>query len=86
VGDAAPAGRRPGLSFQHEPHFRRPVWPGRPDEQQMTAHLDIAVADLSAASRHAESCGAVAAEFQPQEHVRVYLDPHGHPFCLSMDE
>jgi Glyoxalase-like domain len=22
------------------------------------------------------------AEFQPQEDVRVYLDPAGHPFCL----
>jgi hypothetical protein len=22
------------------------------------------------------------AEFQPQDDVRVYLDPAGHPFCL----
>ena len=26
--------------------------------------------------------GAVLAEVQPQEGVRVYLDPVGHPFCL----
>jgi hypothetical protein len=28
------------------------------------------------------ACGATLAEFQPQAHVRVYLDPEGHPFCL----
>jgi hypothetical protein len=26
--------------------------------------------------------GAVLAEYQPQDDVRVYLDPAGHPFCL----
>ena len=26
--------------------------------------------------------GAVLAEFQPQEDVRVFYDPDGHPFCL----
>jgi hypothetical protein len=26
--------------------------------------------------------GAVVAEYQPQRHVRVLLDPAGHPFCL----
>ena len=26
--------------------------------------------------------GAVLADCQPQEHVRVYLDPAGHPYCL----
>ena len=25
------------------------------------------------------------ADFQPQEDVRVYLDPAGHPFCLWID-
>ena len=29
--------------------------------------------------------GAVLPDFQPQEHVRVLLDPAGHPFCLWMD-
>jgi catechol 2,3-dioxygenase-like lactoylglutathione lyase family enzyme len=71
-----------GLSFQLEPHHVRPVWPATPGEPQMTAHLDIAVDDLAAASRHAEEAGAVLADFQPQDDVRVYLDPDGHPFCL----
>jgi hypothetical protein len=26
--------------------------------------------------------GARVAEFQPQDEVRVLLDPAGHPFCL----
>jgi hypothetical protein len=29
---------------------------------------------------------APAAGFQPQEHVRVYLDPDSHPFCLWVAE
>ncbi|HSZ43609.1 MAG TPA: hypothetical protein VK817_26890 [Trebonia sp.] len=30
--------------------------------------------------------GAVVAGFQPQEDVRVLLDPAGHPFCLYLDK
>ena len=30
----------------------------------------------------AVAAGATLAEFQPQDHVRVCLDPAGHPFCL----
>jgi catechol-2,3-dioxygenase len=74
-----------GLSFQTEKHYARPVWPSRPDEQQMSLHLDIRVQDLAEAGAHAERAGASLAEFQPQEHVRVYLDPAGHPFCLYVD-
>jgi hypothetical protein len=29
--------------------------------------------------------GAEQASYQPQEHVRVMLDPAGHPFCLYVD-
>ena len=75
-----------GLSFQHEPHHARPVWPAVPGEPQMTAHLDIAVDDLPAACAHAEALGAVLADFQPQDAVRVLLDPDGHPFCLYLPE
>jgi catechol 2,3-dioxygenase-like lactoylglutathione lyase family enzyme len=71
-----------GLSFQSEPEYAPPVWPTRPGEQQMMAHLDIRVDDLDAAAAHALAAGAVLAAYQPQEHVRVFLDPAGHPFCL----
>ncbi len=71
-----------GLSFQTEEAYVRPSWPSTRDDQQMMSHLDIEVDDVEAAGSHAEAVGATLAEFQPQEHVRVYLDPAGHPFCL----
>jgi catechol-2,3-dioxygenase len=71
-----------GLSFQTEEHYVRPVWPAGPGDPQMSMHLDIEVEDLDAASAHAVSVGATVAEFQPQDDVRVHLDPAGHPFCL----
>jgi catechol 2,3-dioxygenase-like lactoylglutathione lyase family enzyme len=77
-----PPGGGTGLSFQHEPDYVRPVWPTAPGEQQMMTHLDIAVPDLAAGVAWALDAGATLAAFQPQEHVRVLLDPAGHPFCL----
>ncbi len=71
-----------GLSFQTEPHFVRPQWPSTPDRQQMMIHLDIEVDDLPWAVAHARALGATLADLQPQEDVRVLLDPVGHPFCL----
>ncbi len=76
----------PGLSFQTEPTYQRPVWPAGPADQQMMVHLDIAVDDLDATSAHAVSVGAVVAEHQPQDDVRVHLDPAGHPFCFFLTE
>ncbi len=72
-----------GLAFQTEVHHVPPVWPptSRAD-QQMQLHLEIEVDDLAAASAHAEACGAPASAFQPQDDVRVHIDPAGHPFCL----
>lgn len=74
-----------GLSFQYEEFHARPVWPGRAGEQQMMAHLEIRVDDLAAGLRHALDCGAKLADFQPQQDVRVCLDPEGHPFCLWIE-
>ena len=71
-----------GLSFQTEDAYARPAWPAGPGDQQMMVHLDIKVDDLAAAGEHALAAGAALAGFQPQEDVRVYLDPAGHPFCL----
>ncbi len=84
MGQAAVPGRGAGLSFQSEPAYVRPVWPAGPEHQQMQVHLDIAVEDLVSAGEHAVAAGAVLAEFQPQDDVRVYLDPAGHPFCLYL--
>ncbi|HEX7743753.1 MAG TPA: VOC family protein [Micromonosporaceae bacterium] len=78
---AAPDGGT-GLSVQYEPAYVRPTWPGRPGSQLMMLHLDIEVDDLEVAGAHAIEAGAVLADYQPQDDVRVYLDPAGHPFCL----
>jgi catechol 2,3-dioxygenase-like lactoylglutathione lyase family enzyme len=81
-----PSGGGTGLSFQREPDYVAPVWPPQPGQQQMMSHLDIAVDDLEAGVSWALDAGATLAEFQPQEHVRVMLDPAGHPFCLFPSE
>jgi hypothetical protein len=73
------------ISFQTEPNYVRPVWPSRPGEPLMMLHLDLEVDDLDAAVSYALECGAELPDFQPQEKVRVMLDPAGHPFCLYID-
>jgi len=51
----------------------------------MSMHLDLEVDDLDAAVEHALSVGAALADVQPQQSVRVMLDPAGRPFCLYLD-
>jgi len=70
------------MSFQYEPDYVPPVWPPNPGTQGMMIHLDIAVDDLDAAVAWALDAGATLAEHQPQDQVRVLIDPAGHPFCL----
>ena len=74
-----------GLSFQAEAEYREPVWPEQPGGQDKMLHLDIHVDDLDTAVAHALAAGARPADYQPQEGVRVLLDPAGHPFCLFLD-
>jgi hypothetical protein len=50
----------------------------------MQLHLDLQVTDLTASVEDAVALGATLAEFQPQDDVRVLLDPAGHPFCLYL--
>ena len=71
-----------GLSFQREDGHVPPSWPAAPGDQQMQAHLDIVVDDLEAGVARAQALGASIAPLQPQDDVRVLLDPAGHPFCL----
>lgn len=70
------------LAIQREDQYVRPVWPAEPGKQQMSMHLDFEVSDLEAAVAHALELGAELSDFQPQDNVRVMLDPAGHPFCL----
>ncbi|NEA41293.1 VOC family protein [Streptomyces sp. SID11385] len=79
-----PDGGGTGISFQAEPSYTPPVWPAEPGAQQMQTHLDFQVDDLAAAEAHALSCGARLAAYQPQDDVRVLIDPVGHPFCVFL--
>ena len=71
-----------GLSFHHEAHYVAPAWPSEPGGQLAMSHLDIAVENLEAGVAWAVEVGATLSRSQPQAHVRVMLDPDGHPFCL----
>jgi catechol 2,3-dioxygenase-like lactoylglutathione lyase family enzyme len=73
------------LSFQTSVDYVRPVWPPAEGRQQMMAHLDLQVEDLDVAVESALETGATLADFQPQDGVRVLLDPAGHPFCLYVE-
>lgn len=78
-----PDGSHTGLAFQLEESHNPPSWPAGPGDQQMQSHLDIGVlGSLRAGVQRAEALGAVQADQQPQDDVRVMLDPAGHPFCL----
>ena len=84
-GDWVDIGDGPArLSFQHAPGHQPPRWPDPAFPQQV--HLDIHVDDLDEAGEHATAVGARLASHQPQDDVRVYLDPVGHPFCLFLHE
>jgi hypothetical protein len=48
----------------------------------MQAHLDIGVDLLAAGVARAIDLGATLAANQPQDDVRVLIDPAGHPFCI----
>jgi hypothetical protein len=71
-----------GLAFQLETDHVPPTWPAGSGDQQMQEHLDVRVDDLAAGVDRAVALGARLAEDQPQDDVRVLLDPAGHPFCL----
>lgn len=78
----SPAG--PGLSFQLDDSYVRPSWPAGDGDARMQVHLDIRVTELEPAGAWAQECGATLCEFQPQDDVRVFQDPSGHPFCLFL--
>ena len=73
------------LAFNTSEGYVPPVWPSEAGLQQMMLHIDIAVDDVAAAVADAVELGATVADYQPQDDVRVLLDPAGHPFCLYLD-
>lgn len=81
---ASPQG--PFFVFQQAEGYVAPTWPPVEGTQRPMMHLDFQVGDLTSAVEDALALGATVAEHQPQENVRVLLDPAGHPFCLCLDE
>jgi catechol 2,3-dioxygenase-like lactoylglutathione lyase family enzyme len=75
-----------GISFQEEAWYEPPAWPEEAGKLTKMAHLDLEVDDLEAAVAYAVEVGAEQAKYQPQQNVRVMLDPAGHPFCLYLDD
>ena len=70
------------LAFQRVEDYEPPVWPGSDVPQQL--HLDFDVPDLDAGEQQVLALGATAADYQPGETFRVFLDPPGHAFCLVL--
>ena len=48
-------------------------------------HFDFQVGDLDTAVAEAVELGATIAQFQPNDNLRVLIDPAGHPFCLCLE-
>ena len=81
--DATASGR---IAFQQVAALPQATWPEGPFPQQL--HLDLTVpttADLDAQHERALALGARLLEDRaddPEEPLRVYADPAGHPFCI----
>jgi catechol 2,3-dioxygenase-like lactoylglutathione lyase family enzyme len=78
------SGRR--IAFQLVDHLPSATWPDTDVPQQL--HLDLTVSDVNElADQHARALAHGARLIQdrsddPEEPLRVYADPAGHPFCL----
>jgi catechol 2,3-dioxygenase-like lactoylglutathione lyase family enzyme len=96
AGEADPRGRdwlvlrdaagATGLAFQQVADMAEATWPLGPVPQQL--HLDLTVptpAELDAQHERALALGArllYDRSGDPEEPLRVYADPAGHPFCI----
>jgi catechol 2,3-dioxygenase-like lactoylglutathione lyase family enzyme len=69
------------VMFQQVSEYNPPQWPDPANPQQ--AHLDILVDDLDAGGARALELGASRLD-GGGERFRVFADPAGHPFCLSL--
>ena len=100
VGEPDPAGqdwlvlRDPNgansVAFQQVAAMPEATWPEGPIPQQL--HLDLTVrraADLDVQHERALALGARMLHDRsddPEEPLRVYADPAGHPFCIFVVE
>ena len=77
------------LVMQYVSELAEVTWPEGPQPQQM--HLDLTVTtagNLDAQHQRALALGARLLQDRssdPEEPLRVYADPAGHPFCIFLD-
>ena len=75
-----------GLAFQQVDRLPRPTWPEGRVPQQL--HLDTTVTSRESLDTQHERALALGATLlldrtdDPDEPLRVYADPAGHPFCI----
>jgi predicted enzyme related to lactoylglutathione lyase len=74
------AGDGKSVMFQQLSDYTPPRWPDPAHPQQ--AHLDLMVDDLDAGEARAVELGA--SRLQDATGFRVFADPAGHPFCLTL--
>jgi hypothetical protein len=78
------------LAFQQVDELPEATWPEGPHPQML--HLDMtvdSVADFESEHEHALGLGArllLDRSDDPEEPLRVYADPAGHPFCIFVAE
>ena len=75
-------GDSPRIAFQRVDDHQPPRWPDPAFPQQL--HLDIFVVDLDDADRQILAQGA--RRLRDGDTSRVYADPAGHPFCVSLED
>jgi catechol 2,3-dioxygenase-like lactoylglutathione lyase family enzyme len=75
------AGGGKNAMFQQVGEYTAPAWPDPARPQQ--AHLDIIVDDLDAGEARVLELGASRLA-GGGERFRVFADPAGHPFCLTL--
>ena len=74
------------LAFQQVAHLPRVTWPDGPVPQQL--HLDLTVPSVEHLDRQHRRALDLGAQLlkdrsdDPDEPLRVYADPAGHPFCI----
>jgi hypothetical protein len=75
-----------GLAFQRVENFESPTWPSGPRPQQL--HLDTTVETKRALVEEHDRVLGLGGRLlydrleDPEEPLRVYADPAGHPFCI----
>jgi catechol-2,3-dioxygenase len=76
----------PRLAFQEVETLPPPTWPAGPRPQML--HLDLTVETRPELDEQHERAVALGARLladhadDPEEPLRVYADPAGHPFCV----